>query len=141
MLRRLRPVLPLAAVVLANGFVAAGEGGEVRGRICVAPVPGDAMDLDAETGNRRGYGSYEFSVRIDRREWVRVPTDEPRRIEGIELGKEHLVSIRQDDRLIESFWFTFEDRGGPDQCLWYGPWHQAWVLEPPGNRLWCQCGE
>ena len=114
---------------------------EVSGRICVAPVRDDAKSLDAETGNRRGYVSYEFSVRIDREEWFRVPADGPRWIRGIDLGRKHLVSIRDGDRLIESFWFTFEGRGGPELCLSYGPWYQTWLLEPPFNRPWCQCSD
>ena len=133
----IRPLAILAFSAL-TGVVAAEEP-TARGTICVAPMPDKATILDAETGNRRGYISYEFTVRLDKGEWIEVPRDKPFKTEGIDLDKKHLLSIRDGDRLIESFWFTFDGRGGANLCLSYKPWYQTWLLEPPLYRPWCQC--
>lgn len=122
----------------------AGPGGEAAaaaGRICLAPVAHGASTLDRETGNQRGYVSYSFAVRLDRGEWVPIPSDSPRSIGGFDLEAKHLLAIRDGARQVESFWFTFTGRGGPSLCLSYKPWYQTWLLEPPMNRPWCRCSE
>ena len=139
MLRFPKTVVAFAIVVFVCVFGFSADKAAVQGSICIAPVRGEASTIDNETGNQRGYVSYEFKVRIDQGNWVKVPADKPIRIKDIELGKNHLVSIRDGNRLIESFWVTFEGRGGPNLCLSYKPWYQPWLLEPPWNRPWCQC--
>lgn len=126
-------LLAVTSATIAEPVVAEG------GSICIAPVRDDATTLDAETANRRGYVSYEFSVKVDEGDWIRVPSDKPRPIKNVEGDDKHLVQIRDGDRLIESFWFTFEDRGGDSLCLSYKPWYQTWMLGPPANRSWCDC--
>lgn len=111
------------------------------GRICVAPVSASDRLLDQETGNQRGYESYSFTVRIDRGEWIAVPSDAPRWIDEVELGSMHLMTIRDGERQIESFRFAFASRGGPTLCLSCKAWYQTWLLEPPLNRPWCRCPE
>ena len=132
-----RSLVIIVASALAGVVVA--EEPATHGSICVAPMPEKASILDAETGNRRGYISYKFTVRLDKGKWFEVPEERPFKIERIDLDKKHLLSIRDGDQLIESFWFTFNGRGGADLCLSYKPWYQTWLLEPPRNRPWCKC--
>ena len=139
MLRFPKTIISPAIVVLTCGFVFSAAGVAAEGSICIAPVRDDAGTLDTGAGNRRGYVSYEFNVRIDQGDWVNIPADKPLRIKAIDLGKKHLISIRDGNRIVESFWFTFEARRGTNLCLFYRPWYQTWVLELPGNRPWCQC--
>lgn len=131
-----------ALLISLGAIVGASVGNSAidrHGSICLAPVRDDATSIDAETANRRGYVSYEFSVRIDDGDWVALPTEKPRRLSGFALDRKHLVRIRDGERLIESFWFTFDGRGGPELCLSYKSWYQTWLLEEPFDRPWCQC--
>jgi len=119
-----------AVILFAVIGITAGAQSSVddAGTICLAPIAMDAAAADSETGNRRGYSSYEFSVRVDKGEWTTVSTQEPQLISGLTVNDKHLVSIRDGEKLIESFWFRFDRYGTEDLCLWYKPWYQTWSL-------------
>lgn len=119
-----------------------GPEGDRRGRICVAALPKHAAEIDRESRSRkpRREYTYRFAVRIDSRDWVEVPRENPLPIEGIPVAGSHTLQIRDGDKLIESFNFTFEEKRGLDLCLRYTPWYQTWQLEPPAPRAWwCKC--
>jgi hypothetical protein len=93
---------------------------------------------DLETSNPRGYVSYDFSVRVDDGEWIDMPTDRPTFYGPLEAADKNLFTIRNGDRIIESFWFRFE-AGSSVLCLEFGTIYQTWLLGPPANRSWCKC--
>jgi len=115
------------------------------GQICVAPLPEnvEALDRDMPRGvPQRREAQYQFSVAVDNLAPVMVPTGSmPRLITDVAVGSRHLIVIRDGREVIESFDFTFEERGSAELCLQYTPWYQTWQLEPPrrGAR-WCRCG-
>ena len=137
----MRVVRSIAAlpVVAFSLFATSWSLADSGGSICVAPIDEKSVVLDTETGNQRGYISYEFNFRIDKGPWVSLPLEKPKLLPGIDSDKKHLMTIRGGERIIESFWFTFEGRGGPELCLSYKPWYQTWLLEPPYDRPWCRC--
>ena len=61
-----------------------------RGSVCVAPVGKQDEQLDAETGSRRGYVSYEFTFRVGDGPWIHVPRDKPALVDGFDVKKRHL---------------------------------------------------
>ena len=83
--------------------------------------------------------TYRLTVQIDKQELVDVSRETGVKITGLRLRKRHLVRIRDAGKTIESFFFTFEDRGSPDLCLWLTPFYQTWSLSPPEKRPWCKC--
>jgi hypothetical protein len=135
--------LLLATIMVGAWASGAGQvaEGQQAGRICLAPNPEEAMALDADTGNTEGYRSYEFAVRIDDGQWHDLPSGKPRWLPDVDLAGKHLAAIREGERVVESFWFTFQERGGPVLCLSYTPWYQTWLFEPPRSRPWCRCSE
>ena len=121
----------------------ADTGGPSMGTICMAPLDSQSKTIDhdlPENEPQRREPSYEFSVQIDRQEPVPIPKDgKPRSISPLALDAKHIVRIRDAGQLIESFWFTFQERGDTTLCLSYGPWYQTWSLEPRGRAPWCDC--
>jgi hypothetical protein len=115
------------------------------GRICLAPLADDAKALDHDMPGgvpQKRTQLYEFSVRIDDREAVPVPrkSESSRFIDDLDPLSRHLIAIQDGGKVIESFWFTFEQRGGSDLCLTYTPWYQTWQLEPPRRKSSeCRC--
>jgi len=104
------------------------------GSICLSPVQDDGLD--------RGYFSENFSVRIDRGAWHRVPvrSEPPRLIGDLETEGKHLVVVRDGDKPIESFWFDFSLSGSSQLCLWYKEWYRSWSLTPAkGHGKGCSC--
>ena len=114
------------------------------GVICVAPLPRNAREIDHDMPGgvpQRRQHSYEFTIQVDDGQRVRISTSgEPTLIDGLDYGKRHLVTIRDGQDVIESFWFSFPSRGSSRLCLEYGPWYQTWLLDPPApkNKA-CRC--
>lgn len=110
------------------------------GSICVATLPEDVEPRDRDNPVFRRF-RYTFTIQVDKREPVPVSKEETAFIDNLDLDKRHLVIIRDAGEIIESFYFTFEERGASHLCLSYGPWYQTWRLAPPLNRKWCRCKE
>ena len=117
--------------------VASSTGAAEEQRVCLAPI---RVDDTVETPNRLGYTSNAFSVRVDDGEWTEMPTERPTFYGPLKAADKHLLTIRNEGRVIESFWFGFEE-GSDTLCLAYGAYYQTWQLEPPGRRSWCRCQE
>jgi len=114
------------------------------GTICIAPVTEECRALDKDyrnVGNPIADYSYQFSVKIDDRPPVSVPTGSvPKLVQGLDLAKRHRVVIYDGDKPIASFWFTLKKRGSPNLCLFYKGGYQTWsLLPPPHGAKWCQC--
>ena len=125
-------MLKLFFVLCLGGIAATASAMSNEGSICVAPVKDDK--------DPRGYYSDVFGVRVDKGEWVPVPSEKPYRIFGLSLNDKHLVSIRDGDETIESFWFRFDRYESNELCLWYKPWYRTWSLwEASHAGRKCRC--
>ena len=137
----------LVAAALASGQARGGEqvparGAGGAGRICVARLPKNAAEIDRDPARkkaRREY-AYQFTVKVGDRDWVEVPREEGVLIQDLPTGQRHTVTIRDGDRVIESFPFTFEEKESTELCLSYTPWYQTWRLDAPRPKAWwCKC--
>jgi hypothetical protein len=131
--------LTALSLTATTTFIAAED---VVGSICIAPLRERVEEADrlAFSGGLRRQYKYEFTVAIDERAAVAVPRRKAVLVEALELTRAHRVKIRDAGRMIESFRFTFADRGGFPLCLAYTPGYQTWSLEKarPGQK-WCEC--
>ena len=106
------------------------------GSICLAPVK--------DTGDPRGYVSSAFSVRVDKGKWTPLPDETSTLIPAVTLDRRHLISIRDGETIIESFWFTFASFESTTLCLWYKPWYRTWSLwdaDAGGKKCRCAAAE
>ncbi|MBM4781529.1 MAG: hypothetical protein GQE15_27955 [Archangiaceae bacterium] len=98
------------------------------GVVCVPPVPradGEpVMSVDASKV------SASFRVRVDERPWQIVSRTERARFEGLDRKARHLVQIAIDSRTIESFRFSFEDKGSNSLRLVLKTGYFTWSLLP-----------
>jgi hypothetical protein len=103
------------------------------GSVCVFPLPRNARELDHDYpgGLAPREFKYRFSIQFDSNDPVPVPATETVLVDGLNSVLRHLVIIRDGDQIIESFWFTFRERGSIHLCLRYQPWYQTWSLDPP----------
>lgn len=131
-MKRVVTILPLLVLVAETAAAQERRQESQAGSLCLAPVQDD--------GDPRGYVSKEFSVRIGNGPWVAVPSEAPKLIPDLALKDRHLVSIRDGDETIESFWFRFDKFDTRDLCLWYKPWYRTWSLwdASHGGRK-CRC--
>jgi hypothetical protein len=114
------------AVLLLNACPAISSGRRVSssvrtGSVCVSSVPRPASG-EASLANPAG------SIQIDGGQSIQVSSDSGIRIAGLALKRKHLVKIRRDGKLVESFWFTFERLGNDELCLWYKSLYGTWSL-------------
>jgi hypothetical protein len=104
-----------------------------NGTICIVAVPPDP--------DPRAYISEHFGVRLDQGPWVAVSATKTTRVVDLHTGSKHLVSIRDGKRVVESFWFRFDDYKSRDLCLWYKSWYQTWSLSDAAQQgRMCRCG-
>lgn len=133
MLQRTFPIA--VAAVLGLGSVAvARDTSAATGSICIAAVEDDGL--------QRSHYSEKFAVRIDGDAWTGVPfgRQPPTWIGDIPAQGKHLVSIRDGEKRIESFRFSFDDYGSTALCLWYKQWYGSWSLSPADQYpTFCRC--
>ncbi len=110
------------------------------GSICVAAVP-RTNSGEISLANPAGGGrSFNFSVQVDGMPAVDASSDAGKLIGGLPLGRNHLVKIRRDGQLVQSFKFSFRKFESKDLCLWLKPLYETWQLwESKGAGAMCQC--
>lgn len=79
-----------------------------------------------------------LAIRVDRREPVIVSPDAGALIDGLALGRKHLLRIGYagESRSITSFRFDFESEGVADLCVWYYQIYGTFSLR---HRRDCAC--
>jgi len=137
-------ILVLALTVLLPTAAFAGDDASTTGAsgsICVAPLPLDVKAQDKQNPSFRQF-SYRFAIQVDSRKPVEMTRKSGIRIEELDLTTRHVVRIWDGRTVVESFRFTFAERGGTDLCLWYRAGRQTWILEPPhADHERCRCTE
>jgi len=131
-MRTVKTILALFLLVAGAATAQVVVSTNQTGTICLAPIKDD--------GDPRGYFSTDFSVQVDDGPWVLVLSGAPKIITGLVFKGKHLVTIREGDETIESFWFLFNKYESRNLCLWYKPWYRTWSLwdAAHGGRK-CQC--
>jgi hypothetical protein len=106
----------------------------------VAAVPrpnsGEISLANPAGGNR----SFSFSIQVDEMPVVMASFDTGKLIGGLSPGNSHLVRIRRDGELVQSFKFTFKKYSSKDLCLRFKSLYETWQLwEAKGERAKCRC--
>lgn len=115
------------------------------GRMCLAPLPTPAKGQGAPWRAVGNDNLTNYVVRVDRQKPVPLSLSAASWISGLDLEVRHSVSIRADEKVLESFdvqfdQVSFRDKSRPDLCLFvnslYLTW-QLWPVERTGE--WCPC--
>lgn len=98
------------------------------GVVC-APVmpPADSEPVMAFDGSKV---SASYRVRVDDLPWQTVSRTERARFEGLDRSRRHLVRIAVGTRTIESFRFTFDEKGSTSLRLVLKTGYFTWSLLP-----------
>jgi len=124
----------LATILLSSSAWAAS------GQVCIGPIP-KPNDRDRDLANPAGGGrTFDYSVQIDDGVIKHLTHEVNVLYEGLDLDQKHWIRIRNQGKQIESFRFTFKEKGSDSLCLWFGPLYEAWSLWPQSDsHHFCQC--
>lgn len=133
-------LLSLAVAVGIGAQPAAAESS--NGTICIASVPrptAGGISLGNPTGGNR---VFDLSVQIDDGPLHPTSHDKGVRVAGLSTKLRHLVKIRNQNRLLHSFYFNFAEYKSKDLCLWFKPLYETWSLWTAKDaRGLCDCSD
>jgi hypothetical protein len=116
-MRKLNSSFTIIIFSIAIFFVAATVDASSASKLCIGPIP-NPNSVDTGLGNPEGGSrSFKFSVQVDDGKTIDLPFNRRFLYPKLELGIKHLVKIRYEDEIIESFWFKFEAYKSADVCL------------------------
>lgn len=98
------------------------------GVVCVPPVPRDDREPVMAYDGAKVAASYR--VRVDALPWQIVSRTERARFEGLDRSSRHLVQIAIGTRTIESFRFSFDEKGSNSLRLVLKTGYFTWSLLP-----------
>ncbi|MFC1838955.1 hypothetical protein ACFL1N_05190 [Thermodesulfobacteriota bacterium] len=132
----------IIVLVLAVVFIAANTYGDQKyGVVCIGPIPAPDTNTKAcEVNPKWCAENHEFSIQIDDGIILPVPYGVNKKYERIKTGERHLLIIRDKGKIIESFWFSFENYNTEKLCLWFKPMYLTWSIWPQKNsKHLCKC--
>lgn len=98
------------------------------GVVCVPFVPKADLEPVMAFDSSKVAGSYR--IRIDELPWQTVSRTERARFEGLDRSRRHLVQIAIGSRTIESFRFSFDEKGSSTLRLTLKTGYFTWSLLP-----------
>lgn len=112
------------------------------GSVCVGPIP-QPNNNEKSLGNPAGGGrTFNYSIQIDNGEIKALPFNKNILINKLAYNIKHLLIIRNDDKIIESFWFNFNKFKSNKLCLWFKPLYESWSLwRQSDSKHLCKCNE
>ena len=113
---------------------------EGTGVLCIAPVDppnaGEKSLANPAGGNR----VRKYTIQVDQLPPVSSDPKRTVRIEGIPLNGSHLVQIRGDGKIVESFKFAFTDEDPGHRALIFRSLYETWsVWSGRQARAFCKC--
>ena len=113
---------------------------EKNGIICIGPIPipnSEAISLTNPSGGDR---KFDFSVQIDNGRIIQLYFNKSVLYDSLAIDSKHLITIRNQGKIIQSFWFEFETYESESLCLWFKALYETWSLWPlnESNHL-CSC--
>ena len=111
------------------------------GSICVAPFA-EAMrrvDQRDSSGNRPTSYTYQFSVQVDEQDPVEIQNEHGTEIAGLDSETKHVIILRDAERRVAAFPFTFATRGTDKLCFHYDPVFHTWLLARARVKPDCGC--
>jgi hypothetical protein len=131
--------LLLASVLLASPLPCAAE----QGTVCLGQLPQRFLQPNAAGGNE--YVEFDpavtYFLQIDELGRVAFSTDAPQTYPALDLSSRHLAKVYENDKLLQSFWFSFDSADSKRLCLWLNTWYWTWNLwsaSDGGKKCACQ---
>ena len=145
---RIKSRIPVSIIMLllivAQGVSKASKPSELNpneGSICIAAVPKPTSGNTSLANPTGGGRTFNYKIQIDKGLITPVSTEKPILISGLVLKRKHLIKIRRDGKLVESFSFTFEKERSNRLCLWFKPLYETWTLwaaKDAGRKCDCE---
>jgi len=105
------------------------------GTLCILPI---ASEQKREASSVGKYNPATLKLRIDKRQELAWPHDQPVKIEPFSLSEKHAVVVTSDNKEIQSFRFDFIDYWDAKLCLAFDGSQLAHV-ESHKSASWCNC--
>lgn len=110
------------------------ESNNEHGSICVLPNSPEPPTRISPGGE---YDPKTLTLRIDKKEPIRWPHEQPVRIDGLDLRANHLVVLTSDSKRIQSFRFKFAEEDDAKLCIYFDG-YQGVQLGNHKNADWCR---
>jgi hypothetical protein len=129
-------------IVILLAFVVYSNDNVEFGTICVGPIP-EPNNEEISLANPAGGGrDFNFTIQIDKGEIKTIPFDTTIIFTKLNLETKHLITIRNNNEITESFWFSFSKYKEDKLCLWFKPLYETWSLwELSKSKHICKCKE
>ena len=129
-------------IVVLLAFTVYSKDNVEFGTICVGPIP-EPNNEEISLANPAGGGrDFNFTIQIDKGEIKTIPFDTTIIFTKLNLETKHLITIRNNNEITESFWFSFSKYKEDKLCLWFKPLYETWSLwELSKSKHICKCKE
>jgi hypothetical protein len=130
----LRP-FPVGSYDKLSGFPRYLDGIPQFGTVCVLPI---APALETKGLSVGDHGTAMLRLRIDKRQELPWPHDQPVKIEPLSLSDRHVVVVTSKNKPVQSFRFDFVDYSDAKVCLVFDGSELA-HLGSSRSASWCSC--
>lgn len=120
-----------ATLLLASVAVA-----DSSGRVCLGSAPTPTTGKRTLANPTGGLSDVSYSVRIDNLPKVELTRNSASWVAGLNLDRQHTVTIFEGGRPVHSFHFRFAEA---ELCLFLAPLYETWQLWPL-HQLPDRCG-
>lgn len=114
-----------------------------QGTVCLGQLPKKFLQPNEVGGNE--YVEFDpamtYFLQIDGLDRIAFSTDEPQTYPALDLSSRHLAKVYENDKLLQSFWFSFDSLNSEKLCLWLNTWYWTWNMwsaSDGGKKCACQ---
>jgi hypothetical protein len=123
------------ALLMGLAMRPAVSGEPTPGTVCVAPNSAEPPERYSPGGE---YNPATLSVRIDSGRFLLWPHKDSVLIGNLDLKRRHLIVLKSDGKIIQSFWFRFSEYESSDLCVSFDG-YQGVQLQERKRSPWCKC--
>jgi WD40 repeat protein len=132
--------LGLIFVVLFSVSAHAQSKSVGTGSICIAPPDRPTTGEKSLANPAGGNPISVYSIQVDKMSAVVAANDRSVRIWSVSTSRKHLMKIIGDGKVVQSFWFTFNEFKTKTLCLWFKSLYETWSLwDAKDARAMCTC--
>jgi len=111
------------------------ETGQVGG-----PEPTPETRAHLSPTSPEDFAPQHLSVEADKNGWIQASRDRARSLGPLARKGEHLIKIREGEKIVQAFLLDFEVSSAREYCVFYREAKRAWAMLPLTSALdWCAC--